>query len=81
MSTKLLLHPKIEEHPLFQISKEGKTLLSSKYVGDNPHNQFVDISLCDPYHFLFLLILLFIKTFTFEQFNRNAKIESLLKDI
>lgn len=27
MDTKLLLQPKVEEHPLFQISKEGKTLL------------------------------------------------------
>lgn len=53
----------------------------SKYVGDNPHNQFVDISFCDPWTRIIIEDITKVHLLTLEQFKRNAKIESLLKDI
>ncbi len=52
----------------------------SKYVGDTPHNQFVDITLCDPWTRIIIENCGNLEYFTFEQLKRNETIEKILKD-
>lgn len=50
----------------------------AKYVGDTPHNQFVDITLCDPWTRLIIRDITKLDFMTWEQLKRNEKLNKLL---
>lgn len=50
----------------------------ARYVGDTPHNQFVDITLCDPWTRLIVRDIRKLRLLTMEQHRRNNRIESII---
>jgi len=50
----------------------------ARYVGDTPHNQFVDITLCDPWTRLIVHDIRKLRLLTMEQHRRNNRIESII---